>query len=193
MVVGRFEDGTPLVSSAVGLAAPPPNDFNFDADMDGAKCPFHAHIRKVNPRGDVHRQLHTPDDRGDRSPIMARRGITYGPPRPMSADRREFDDAGHEPEHNSGLLFMAYMASIEDQFEFTQHSWANNKDFVRPGTGIDPIIGQDADSDAHKHTYRDGWTAGSPPKALSFANFVTMKGGEYFFAPSLSFLRAVGL
>src|SRR5205807_52845 len=71
MVIGRFEDGTPLVLSKDGLAKTPPNDFNFDGDVDGAKCPFHAHIRKVNPRGDIHRKFGAPVN-ADRDPIMAR-------------------------------------------------------------------------------------------------------------------------
>ena len=52
LVVGRFEDGTPVTMSdkAKALKAPP-NDFNYDADAAGSRCPFHAHIRKTNPRG----------------------------------------------------------------------------------------------------------------------------------------------
>ncbi len=96
---------------------------------------------------------------------------------------------------------MAYMASIEDQFEFTQQSWADNSAFVgninpakpHPPTGIDSIIGQSTTASDRKHTYQDGWTPGAQPKTLNFAQFVTMQGGEYFFAPSLTFLRSVGL
>ncbi len=201
MVVGRFEDGTPLVLSASGLAAAVTNDFTYAVDPDAEKCPFHAHIRKVNPRGDIERITGTSDPAPGRIRIMARRGITYGPVRPHNADGSEFDDAGHEPEKDVGLLFMAYMASIEDQFEFTQQSWANNPGFVgninpakaHPATGIDSIIGQSTAAADRDHTYLDGWTAGAQPKKLSFAQFVIMQGGEYFFAPSLSFLRSVGL
>jgi Dyp-type peroxidase family len=201
MVIGRFEDGTPLVLSATGLKQAVPNDFTYASDPDGAKCPFHAHIRKTNPRGDIKRELNLPDETGDRAPIMIRRGITYGQQRPMSADGSEFADKGAEPQHNSGLLFMAYMASLEQQFEFVQQSWADNTSFVgnlkqganRPATGIDPVIGQSPHAGDHEHQYLDGWTPGATPKKLSFAEFVRMQGGEYFFAPSLSFLRGVGL
>ncbi len=195
MVVGRFEDGTPLTLNDSSMGIAPPNDFNYDGDAAGAKCPFHAHIRKTNPRGDVKRQFGLPDDSGDRNPIMARRGITYGPKRPMKADNSDFADVDshQEPEANSGLLFMAYMASIEAQFEFTQQSWADNKDFLTGNNGVDPVIGQTADAAARAHVYLDGWTSGAQPKTLSFGSFVTMKGGAYFFAPSLSFLRGVGM
>lgn len=201
MVVGRFEDGTPLTVFKGGTASAVPNGFTYAGDPDGDRCPFHGHIRKTNPRGDVQRQVPLPDQTGDRSPIMARRGITYGPKRPMSGDGSEFNDKDREPVHGSGLLFMAYMASLEDQFEFTQQSWADNPPFagnigakVHPPTGIDPVIGQTDESptETRTHTYRDGHTAGAPSIPHTFDQFVHMKGGEYFFAPSLSFLRSVG-
>ena len=192
MVVGRFEDGTPLVLSKTGLATDVTNDFTYAIDPDGAKCPFHAHIRKTNPRGDIERNFGAPES-GGRDPIMARRGITYGPLRPHNEDESEFGDGGTEPETGSGLLFMAYMASIEAQFEFTQQSWANNPGFVRPATGTDPIIGQTASTAEMTHTYQDGWTNDPATHDLLFRKFVTLQGGEYFFAPSLSFLRGVGL
>ena len=192
MVVGRFEDGTPLALHPDATAAKPPNDFTYDADIDGLRCPFHAHIRKTNPRGDVKRQFNLPNDGGDRNPIMARRGITYGPRR-RTANGKDFaEPEGQEPTRDVGLLFMAYMADIEAQFEFTQQSWVDNVAFLRPATGIDPIIGQSPNAADAQHTYLDGWTPGAQAKQHGFAGFVAMKGGEYFFAPSLSFLRSVG-
>lgn len=199
MVVGRFEDGTPLVNSDKGLAADPPNNFDYSGDPDASKCPFHAHIRKVNPRGDIERQTGIQDPATGRTPIMARRGITYGPLRPHNADLSEFADSGNEPEKDVGLLFMAYMADIEGQFEFTQQSWADsgkfagnlNKTVVRPLTGIDPIIGQSSSKADRDYTWDDGWTPGGVSRKIGFTQFVTMKGGEYFFAPSLTFLRTV--
>jgi deferrochelatase/peroxidase EfeB len=51
LVMGRFEDGTPVVLKCTsGLSTPVPNNFTYDADPDGQKCPLQAHIRKVNPR-----------------------------------------------------------------------------------------------------------------------------------------------
>jgi Dyp-type peroxidase family len=199
MVVGRFEDGTPLTLSREELGQAVPNDFTYEDDVQGEKCPFHAHIRKTNPRGDIQRELNLPNEDGDRAPIMIRRGITYGAPRPKTPNGKDFADEGHEPRHHSGLLFMAYMASIENQFEFVQQSWANNPAFVgnigpkaRFSTGIDPVIGQTQTASEEKHEYQD-LTDGIPPKVLHFGKFVHMQGGEYFFAPSLSFLRGVGL
>ena len=75
LVVGRFKDGTPVVrADAPGLGAQ--NSFAFTEDGGGSKCPFHAHIRKVNPRGT------TPltSEKSERGRRIARRGIPYGKP-----------------------------------------------------------------------------------------------------------------
>jgi Dyp-type peroxidase family len=184
MIVGRFEDGTPLLlQNAEGMHNPVPNDFDYAGDMLASKCPFHAHIRKTNPRGDTTRLLGVPLDQ-ERARIMARRGITYGD-RKQNA-RKEFTD---KPAKNVGLLFMAYQSDFADQFEFTQQAWANSAGFVQSNTGIDPVIGQGGNA---RHTHRVGWgNANAPMHQQTFAGFVTLKGGEYFFAPSLPFFAAL--
>ena len=201
MVVGRFEDGTPLTASCDALAAVPPNDFTYAADADGGKCPFHAHIRKVNPRGDIERLTGSPDPAPGRIRIMARRGITYGADRPHTPDLSDFADVDTktEPEKDVGLLFMAYMASVKNQFEFTQQSWADNPAFAgniapahpHPPTGIDPVIGQSSVPGDRDHTYSSPCDPPLAPTKVSFGQFVTLQGGDYFFAPSLSFLRGL--
>ena len=87
---------------------------------------------------------------------------------------------------------MSYQKSIEGQFEVIQKKWANDEDFInRKDTdkvGIDFIIGQ-SDSRA-LGAYAKEW--GKPKtKQLGFDQFVTMKGGGYFFAPSMEFLKNV--
>src|SRR5439155_488625 len=64
MIVGRYEDGTPLTLSEedkmIGSAIT--NNFNYHetraglADDKGLRCPFHAHIRKSNPRREEDRE-----------------------------------------------------------------------------------------------------------------------------------------
>ncbi len=179
MIVGRFEDGTPVVTqSAGGMISPVRNNFGFDNDPNALKCPFGSHIRKTNPRGDTARQFGVPLS-SERDHIMARRGITYGKRKQTGG---QFQDA---PTSRVGLLFMAYQSDLQNQFEFTQGSWANNEGFLLAGTGTDPLIGQGGIS-AQEHPA--GWNDAAAPKDSSlFANFVSMKGGEYFFSPSLAF------
>src|SRR5262249_20727275 len=53
MAVGRFRDGTPIVPTTAPTPGAELNNFTYAADDSSGKvCPFHAHIRKTNPRGD---------------------------------------------------------------------------------------------------------------------------------------------
>jgi Dyp-type peroxidase family len=168
LLVGRFEDGTPVtLQGAEGMHHPIPNGFNYRDDATGSKCPFQAHIRKVNPR--------TEAQNGHR---IARRGIPYGDRKP------DFSD---QPVKDVGLLFMCYQKSIEKQFETMQAHWANDPDFGGSGVGLDPIVGQGKRKE-QKYAFRWGRDEREKGK-FKFDAFVTMRGGEYFFAPSLSFLK----
>lgn len=189
-IFGRFRDGTPVSEQAVDGWTNGPNNFNFDADADGVRCPFHAHIRKMNPRGDKARQFSLPPGE-DRARRIVRRAINFGP---LTLDPG--------PDDHVGLLFICAQSSILDQFEFLQATWANFTDFLRPETGLDPIIGQSApgDPEVPQQWPRDygsfnglSFASGKPePQSpyvpYKFTDWVTMLGGEYFFVPSLSFL-----
>ena len=191
LVVGRFEDEALDVLHADAQAGPPLNDFSYAAAPDGAKCPFRGHMRKTNSRGVSDAKNGPVGPRGERTHIMARRGITYGQrkPRPPGADFPEDD----RPQRDVGLLFMAYMADITERFEFTQAAWAGNPGFVAPHAGIDPVIGQRSNQPgtAELH-WRDG-QPGQDERSGYEAQYdsktrVTLKGGEYSFAPSIGFL-----
>jgi Dyp-type peroxidase family len=181
-IVGRFEDGTPVVlQRADGMGEPVPNNFDYASDPKGVRCPMHAHIRKSNPRGDsVRAGLATLAE--ERSHIMARRGITYG-------KRNKVLDPTDEPVQDVGLLFAAYQSSIVTQFEFTQSLWVNNAGFPVAGTGIDPIIGQPGKAQLkHNKLWGD---PSKGKKAAPFGGHVKMRGGGYFFAPSRSTLLSM--
>ena len=182
-LVGRFEDGSPVIlddeDGIIGSGSL--NNFNYNADPSGGRCPHFAHIRKSNPRSSAADKTHT----------MARRGIPFG--------LRNVDtviDPAHEqmPESGVGLLFMSYQKSIENQFEFIQQTWVNDPGFpTGKNTAVDPIIGQ-LPVDDHKRSYIFAKEYGGTvlnPKPGKFHQFVTMKGGEYFFAPSISFLSGL--
>jgi Dyp-type peroxidase family len=185
MAVGRFRDGTPLVLSQTdGFLPVKENDFDYAGDPEALKCPFHGHIRKTNPRGDTTREFGVPIEE-ERKHRVVRRGITYGDRNRHPNAFQALDDL---PVGGVGLLFMCFQSSLQNQFVFMQESWANNEGFVRGGTGVDPIIGQGQDPGPQKWLPRYG-EADPPPVATRFSDFVTMKGGEFFFAPSIPFLR----
>jgi Dyp-type peroxidase family len=181
MLIGRFEDGTPVTELnrdgiiGSGIA----NNFNYDQDSDGARCPFHAHIRKSNPRGEGNPAATTEF----KSHMIARRGIPFGH-RDVNTD---IDPSIPQmPVDGVGLLFMCHQASIINQFEFIQTLWINNPDFPKPAAGTDPLLGQGMLSTGD---FAAIWDDKNSLEQKSFESFIDMKGGEYFFAPSLSFLK----
>ena len=194
-VVGRFENGTPVTLSDEARDENPRNDFDYTGDA-GMRCPFQAHIRKVNPRGSG------PGGAADeRTRIMPRRGIPYEDEMravhpsdlPGSTSLTDFNThvAPSLPTDKVGLLFMAYNASLTRQFVFTQSSWANKVGFPAPNSGVDPVIGLGAVAGPGP-LWRKAWDdPASATQASDFNGFVTMRGGEYFFAPSLNFFKGL--
>jgi Dyp-type peroxidase family len=167
LVIGRFKDGTPLVKSDINLNEFPAfNDFKYEnTDRPAHKCPFHAHIRKTNPRG---QGILVPER------YITRRGIPYG--------EKNSDD-------KKGLLFMCFQSNLKRQFNFIQKTWSNAQGFppFRGRPGIDPLIGQ-----GNKGGQSWPKQYGSNDKIeFDFAGFIKMKGGEYFFAPSIGFLKNI--
>jgi Dyp-type peroxidase family len=165
-LVGRWRSGVPV---AVDPNADPrsgpdlsgDNDFDYSNDLGGAATPLCAHIRKVNPRaGSVPGQDTVSEKR------ILRRGIAFGAP----FDPAEGKDRG--PDAPRGLVFSCYQASIGDQFEFLQETWANNAAFPNPGSGPDPVIG----------TPGQATVQGS---GVAFARFVRIEGALYAFTPSI--------
>ena len=198
MLVGRFEDGTPVTLSDRARGEAPPNNFNYREDA-GIRCPAHAHIRKTNPRGSGGAE----PEEGERRHIMPRRGIPYEDVKrtfhpaelPEANDFASFssDVAPLLPEGGVGLLFMAYNQEIARQFKFTQQTWANNAGFPFAPSGphgLDPVIGQGPITPGEQRLPKE-WDNESEGKVdnVDFGGFVTMKGGEYFFSPSLTWLR----
>jgi Dyp-type peroxidase family len=174
--VGRWRSGAPLSLSpdrddpALGADATRNNDFLYqDDDPRGLKCPIGSHIRRMNPRdavitGDV--RLHR----------MIRRGTNYGPHLPEGV----IDDDGQD----RGLCFVFVGASLARQFEFVQAQWVNDGRFIAAPAEKDPLVGNSAG--------RCPFTMPSRPIRRRFQGlptFVTTRGGEYCFAPSLRALR----
>jgi Dyp-type peroxidase family len=172
-LVGRWRSGTPLAEAPDrdNRSERNPerdNDFKFEDDPDGIKTPHFAHIRKMYPRD--HAQF------GDRTRRIMRRGIPFGATFDPTFGR------GHGVDADRGLIFNVFMASIEDQFEFLQQTWANNPGFPGGDDGPDPVIGE---ASAPVKIQREG----KPDLRLDFRRFVHTSGGIYAFAPSLTALR----
>lgn len=200
LIVGRFRDGTPIALSPTQQGnSLTLNNFNYADDAEGTKCPFHAHIRKTNPRGDKGNTLESPDEQ--RQHRIVRRAITYGGTalgqalqsaisrfqhqlNPLSKEKIEI-----EQEEKVGLLFLCFQSNIFDQFMTIQKIWANQRDFAQYGAGVDAVVGQ-GEEDIKEQNWPKQWGK-NDNVSFHFANFVTMKGGEFFFAPSISFLKTI--
>ena len=174
LVIGRTPDGEPLAAPGKGGDF---NDFTFTDDL-GEQTPRFAHIRKMNPRNG------TFDDRTHR---LLRRGIPFAAPLHVETRLPGDEDVagpGAPEQIEHGLVFNAFMASIENQFEFLLRSWASNPDSLPPVTadGPDPLVGA---SDAPCVLRRRN----ADPVEIHFGSFVETSGAVYAFAPSLPELR----
>jgi Dyp-type peroxidase family len=188
-IIGRRKDGTSLmVDPGVPSGEPISNDFDYVHDPAGTQCPFGSHTRKLNPRGGT-----SPSNPGwsvERERFVVRRGITYGQRKDDAWDERVAPK--DRPEGGVGLLFICYQASIQDQFEKLQMEWANNGWFPRDPPafyGVDALIGQRKMPDPGQVPT---WPA-SNGQSIKFSidECVKLKGGEYFFTPSLRFFRSL--
>jgi len=177
-MVGRWQGGAPLALSPErddpGLGSDPlrNNDFLYGDDPRGFKCPVGAHARRANPRdaldsdGSVDVRLHR----------MIRRSTSYGPPLPDGV----LEDDGAD----RGIIFVCVGAHIKRQFEFVKTQWLNDGIFIGAPSEADPLVGSG-----------DGTTSFTIPRRpirrrlQDVPPFVTTRGGEYCFAPSLSAMR----
>jgi Dyp-type peroxidase family len=178
-LVGRWRSGAPLTlahevdNPTLGADPHRNNDFNYSNDLRGRQAPFGCHIRRMNPRDtqltrltdvNIHR--------------LIRRGTTYGPPYDPNA-LSEADD-----EVSRGAIFLFISAKAMATIEFLQQEWINDGNFIGIGDERDPIIGLQQEGAAFTIP-RD------PVRRLvrGIETFNVLRGGEYFFMPSISALK----
>jgi Dyp-type peroxidase family len=197
-MVGRWPSGVPLVMAPDGDpgSVKDQNDFLYAGDPDGLRCPLGAHIRRANPRD----RLHGPDmDSRDlvNRHRMIRRGRSYGPPAAADVYPPGLQPRPLQPVDDGaggrGLHFLCLNADLGRQFEFVQQTWLKNPKFTGLYDETDPITGGRAAAPSTP----------APPPASSFTvpespvrrrltrlpDFVTTRGGGYFFLPSLPAIR----
>lgn len=170
-LMGRRRDGQPLVDPRTPGSL---NDFTYADDVTGARCPLHAHVRRANPR--------MPKEAMPRAPRLMRRSMPYGPyPDPEG------------PEDDRGLVFMAYNASLGEQFEVIQR-WLVGANSTGSTSGEScPIVGV-AESGVPRHArfeYGDQKVAcvALEPQTPLFDDsepVTRLDWGLYLFAPSLA-------
>lgn len=162
-LVGRdLERGRPLAPGTPARL----NNFDFSNDARGASCPFHAHIRRANPRGVVTANGSEPMHR----PLpMVRRGVVYGSKRQLRSPEGAAQGVG--------LLFMAYMADLKN-FITIQASWMTLEHFPAASDPQFPSHGHDM--------LMFGPPEGTCP---GVSRWITPRAGAYFFVPSKRWLQ----
>jgi Dyp-type peroxidase family len=181
-LMGRWPDGTPLMlspdkpDSELANDDMRHNDFTYASDPEGLRCPLGAHIRRGNPR----------DSLGFRDKLAARRrilrrGMPYGDflPEGQTTDGKD-----------RGLVFTCLNANLSRQFEFVQQQWINYGNDFHLGEDSDPVIGNR--QQAGRYIIPGDASRNEASFVCSgMQSFVTLRGGDYFFVPSLTALRLI--
>ena len=208
-MVGRERNGTPLIAEHIPGISPRDhgNHFTFDLDPKGNHCPISAHIRRANPRtGDfppgvtgffsrlikiLGFKVDPEEDlvSSSRFHRLLRRGRSYGPA--LAPDDAIKPDA---PIAERGLQFICLVANISRQFEFVQNDWIANSKFSGLQEEKDPLLGNREPllmSGKSTDHFNRPHPAGPMQKTYHLPQFVTIRGGGYFFMPGLRALKYI--
>ncbi|MES2058331.1 MAG: hypothetical protein V4564_20510 [Pseudomonadota bacterium] len=210
-MVGRWSDGVPLMAAptfadwqafqaelaAAHAAGDKPKlaqlalkytDFTYRPDPAGATCPVTSHLRRANPRDMLDPNFTSPNPKSwDGSALVnrrriLRRGLPYGHVDPAAPD-----DAGEQ-----GIIFMAICSSLFRQFEFVQQQWMQYGLDFNAGSDTCPIVGNH-DEQAKLVIATDPATGRQPFLCDHIPQLVESRGGDYFFIPSMTALRMIGM
>ena len=83
-------------------------------------------------------------------------------------------------------------ADIARQFEFVQQQWINYGLDANAGSDTCPLVGNRR-GDAKFVVPVDPNGSGTPFIAADIPQFVETRGGDYFFLPSMTALRMIGM
>jgi Dyp-type peroxidase family len=203
-MMGRTFKGDPLALLSTGCpnsedkrhAVSNQNDFlyYFD-DRFGLRCPLGAHIRRANPRDSLGPNPEAAL-RLSKMHRIIRRGRPYGKPFEQLGGPSRADN---EPR---GMHFICLNADIAGQFELIQHSWINNGRFNGLYAETDPIFNYPGEhrlltiqgqptSEGLDRYERASSSAGGTETINSFEQFVSVRGGAYFFLPGIRAMRSL--
>nr|WP_315187537.1 hypothetical protein [uncultured Albidiferax sp.] len=184
-LVGRQRNGRPLVDAPPG----DPNGFTYDADPRGTRCPLGAHVRRANPRtADL-----PPGDAGFIGWLTRTLGFdaaALAQDRVASTRFHRLLRRGREYRGTeAGLYFVCLGANIARQFEFVQAAWLNAPQFAGLHGETDPLLGT---REPGQSDFSMPQPTGPDQRLTDLPQFVTVRGGAYFFLPGIRALRYLG-
>lgn len=184
-LIGRWRDGTPVELSpdhpdqAIAQDPRRSTNFTYSGDPEGTRCPLGAHMRRVHPRDAFGFNGRLIDRRR-----ITRRGLPYGR---FAGDNESVTDT-----EDRGVIFMALNASLSRQFEFVQQQWIQYGNDARLGNDKDPLLGRHGGQG--KFVVQGDRTPANPPFVCSnLPDFVELRGGDYFFLPSITALAMIAM
>jgi Dyp-type peroxidase family len=212
-LVGRWSDGVPLMAAPtfqdwqafnaelaeahaandkpkLAQIALEFTDFRYRSDPAGTTCPVTSHLRRANPRDTLDPHLTSTDPKSwDGSALVnrrriLRRGLPYG----------QYDRAvpGDDGEH--GIIFLAICSSLFRQFEFVQQQWMQYGLDFNAGSDTCPMIGNHPPEHDPKLVIATEPGSGRRPFMCNrLPQLVEPRGGDYFFVPSMTALRMIGM
>jgi deferrochelatase/peroxidase EfeB len=138
-----------------------------------------AHIRRVHPR-----DAFGFDGRLINRRRITRRGLPYGRFVPEGEPVSDTEERG--------VIFMALNANLSRQFEFVQQQWIQYGNDARLGNDKDPVLGNHG---GHGRFFVQGeLSPTNPPYVCSnLPDFVELRGGDYFFLPSVTSLGMIAM
>jgi deferrochelatase/peroxidase EfeB len=212
-MVGRQMSGDsllPMTDQSISGVGPDKEDiqrnqFTFDGDADGVRCPFGAHVRRANPRnadypagthdlleklirllGFGRKSIRDDMVASTRFHRLVRRGREYGTK--LSPDQRLQPKPPDEAA--SGLEFVCLNANISRQFEFIQSAWLMSGKFDGLNEEGDPLLGnREAVAGCPVDKFSLPVAGGVRQQIQGLPRFTTVRGGAYFFLPGVRALR----
>jgi deferrochelatase/peroxidase EfeB len=205
-MAGRWPDGVPISLAKdvtewnqfnTKLQAMPDDEareaalanFVFHDDKEGTKCPLTAHMRRVNTR-----DMLDPSG-GEKGSVLnnrrriLRRGLPYG-----ESPEGTLDGDEH------GIVMLIVCAGLFRQFEFVQQQWINYGLDLSAGNDTCPIVGNHSDGTGSEHGPKAKFVIPADPASgqapfivEGIPQFVETRGGDYFFVPSMTALRMIGM
>ena len=175
--------------------------------MHGTRCPLGAHIRRANPRnadlpggpaGLLGRLIRTLGfgrkgfrERRDRLRPASTGSCGAGGSTARCGRTRRRASRAASTRASRGLYFIGLNANIGRQFEFVQSAWMMGTKFGGLAEESDPLVGgrEPIPGCPVTSAFSLPQASGLRRRVTGLPQFVTVRGGAYFFLPGLRALR----